>query len=136
MAVLVAVVQLQEDTLLSEATNPVTSSAKRTALLWRVSSLLLAFFGLKGQKRLCVGDTKRVAQVVVVGDGVAVGLVGRVFVRVSLLLLIQVYACDVGILVVAVTKTEPEVECHVAPFSSESAEELQLRIDVLVGAVA
>ena len=133
----IAVVELQEESLLSEgprataaATTTTASAAKGTAHL-RHTCCRLFLLTSEEQQGLRIGDTQRVAQLVVCRGGIAVGLIGGVFARLRLLL-IQVDGRQTGILVAAVAPAELRAECDVAPVRPQSAVYLQLSVDVLV----
>ena len=87
MTVFVAIVQLQEQSHLSEAAWLVASEG--AALPLSVSSSIL-FFRFECQQRFRICKSQRIVQVVVVGKRIAVSLVGRVSTP-NGLLLIQVY---------------------------------------------
>ena len=133
MAVVIAVVQLQEHALGTERAHAV-AVAKGSALL-RLCGIDLNGFRLEVEEGLGVGETYLITEVVLRRQCVTVGLIGGVFAKL-VFLLEEVHGREVGVLVGAIAVVDISADGYVAAFRSDAAVELQLRTGILVGAVA
>ena len=136
MTVSVSVVQLQEESLLakaSSATITATSTTKGTAHLWhtRHSRHLQLCLTFEDQQRFRIGDTQRIAQLMVSRTCVAISLIGRVFACLRLLL-IQMNSREAGILVTAIAPAELRADSNVTALRAQSAIYLQLAVYILI----
>ena len=132
MAVVIAVVQLQEDTLGTERAHAV-AVAEGSALL-RLCGVDLNGFRFEIIERLGVGKTYLIAEVVGGRQCVAVGLIGGVVAKL-VFLLEEMHSREVGILVFAISVVDVSTDGNVSALRSNTAIELQLRAGILVFAI-
>ena len=133
MAVVIAVVQLQEDTLGTKRTYAV-AVAERSAL-HRLCGVDLYGFRFEIIERLSIGEAYLIAEIVGGRQRVAVCLIGGVVAE-AVFLLEEVHGREVGVCVGAVAVVEITTDGNVPAFRSDTAVELQLCAGILVGAVA
>ena len=133
MAVVIAVVQLQEDTLCTERAHAV-AVAEGSALL-RLCGVDLHGFRFEIQDRLGIGETYLIAEVIGGRHRVAIGLIGGVIAE-DVFLLEEVHGRKIGVLVRAITVVDISADGNISSFRSDAAVELQLCTGILVGAVA
>ena len=132
MTVVIAIIQLQEDTLCSKRAHAV-AIAERSALL-RLRRVDLNGFRLEINERLGVGESYLIAEVVGRRQRVAVGLIGGVVAK-AVFLLEEMHSRKVGVLIGAVAIIDVSADGNVSAFRSNASVELQLCAGILVGAV-